>query len=105
MAGDARNTPDVRTYVAECFYVGVKQSDLVALGDRAGRAADELTEEGRRVVFLGSILVPEDEIVLIQFAASSAHDAADAATRAGIPFDRVVESVNTAAPASDLRKE
>jgi hypothetical protein len=94
MGRDARNAPDARTYVAECFRVGVKQSDLEEIGNKATDAAGQLSRQGRHVRFLGSILVPEDEVVLVQFEAVSADDAAEAATRAGIEFDRVVESVN-----------
>jgi hypothetical protein len=92
----SRNAPEEehRSYFAECFSVGVTERDLAEIEARAGRAAEDLTREGHTVAYVGSILMPEDEVVLIQFEAQSSADAAAAATRAGISFERVVESVN-----------
>jgi hypothetical protein len=84
---------DEHIYVAECFRVGVTEGDLPEIGARIDRAVGELTSEGRRVIHLGSLLMSEDEVVLVQFEASSAQDAAEAMSRAGITFERVVESV------------
>jgi len=56
-------------------------------------AAAQLTREGRRVRFLRSILVPEDETCFYLFQAQTGDAVREAATRAGLRFDRVREAV------------
>ena len=61
---------------------------------RARSAAAELTPEGTRVAFDGSIHVPEDEICFFTFAAPSAREAVLVAQRAGLEPFRVVEAIS-----------
>jgi hypothetical protein len=61
--------------------------------DRAGRAASELAREGTPVRYVRSIYVPEDETCFLLYEADSADGVREAARRAGLPFDRVVEAV------------
>lgn len=68
-----------------------------ALADAAGRvaaAAEELAGEGLPVRYLQAIFVPKDETCFLLFDASSAQDAATATARAGIAFERVVETMS-----------
>jgi hypothetical protein len=78
--------PEPTSFMAECFWPGVKAADVRALDERARRSA-----AGTDVRFLGSVLMPGDEVVLCEF-----EGAADAvrlvAERAAIPFDRIVET-------------
>ncbi len=76
----------------------------LARGDAGGRAAreqrarsvvDELTREGTRVSFEGSIHVPEDEICFFTFDAASGREAALVAQRAGLEPLRVVRAVTS----------
>lgn len=62
---------------------------------RARSAAEELTREGTRVRFEGSIHVPEDEICFFTFDAPSGSDAALAAQRAELDPFRVVHAVSS----------
>jgi hypothetical protein len=59
--------------------------------DAVSRVADELTRAGRQVRLLRSILVPEDETCLYLFRAQSGDVVREAATRAGLRFEHVVE--------------
>src|ERR1700730_15637661 len=59
--------------------------------DDVARVADELTREGRHVRLLRSILVPEDETCLYLFRAQTGDVVREAATRAGLRFEHVVE--------------
>ena len=74
-------------YVAECYWPGVKESDLANL-DALARAASD-----REVRYLSSMLMPEDEVVFCFFDGPSAEAVGEIARRAHIPFERIVASV------------
>jgi hypothetical protein len=57
-------------------------------------AADELTQEGQHVRFLRSIFVPEDETCFYLYQALSIDAVREAASRAGLRFQRVTEAVS-----------
>ena len=78
------------TFVAECFWPGVREADVEAL-ERRVRAATE--GEGDAVRYLGSILMRDDEVVLCQFE-GEAGAVRRTAERAGVPFDRILETTN-----------
>jgi hypothetical protein len=77
-------------YVAECFWPGVRESDLSALDERATASAAELARDGDRVRYLGSLLMPQDEVVLCRFEGSEP-SVRLAAERAAIPFERILQ--------------
>lgn len=81
-------------YLAECFLPGVQEADLQALDTRAKASSAELSATGREVEYLGSLLLRVDEVVLCLFAGSP--DAVrEAAERAGVPFERIVETARS----------
>ena len=84
-------------YVAECFWPGVADADVRALDDRAAAAATDVSRRGRRVGYLGSILMREDEVVLCFFE-GSAEAVRLAAELARIPFERILESAGSPWP-------
>jgi uncharacterized protein DUF4242 len=73
------------TYLAECFWPGVSEAKLAAA---AGRTAHD-----RTATCLEVILIPADEIVLCLFQAPSQSAVTTASRRAGLPSERVVESL------------
>ena len=81
----------MQTYLVECYWPGVSEPQLVDAIARTGREGETVTDEGVRLV--ESILIPTDEIVLCVFEGSSAGAVRAAAQRAGLPAERVVESV------------
>ena len=81
------------SYLVETYLARGARGERVARDGRARSAAAELTREGTRVGFGGSIHVPEDEICFFTFAAPSGRDAALAAQRAGLEPLRVVEAI------------
>jgi|SRR5262245_34282443 len=89
------STPTDAAYVAECFWPDVDQEDVDRAADRIQRSAAEMTSEGRRVSFAGSILMPSDEIVFYLFDGDSVEDVREACVRAEIPLERVVESIRS----------
>ena len=79
------------TYLAECFWPGVREDELKALDERAQKSAAGFSNQGRPVRYLGSLLMREDEVVLCLFT-GSADAVRDAAEHAEVPFDRIVET-------------
>ncbi len=78
-------TASARLYLVECFWPTVTQAKVLAASERA--AADS------SATCVDVVIVVEDEIVLCLFEAPSEQAAWDAATRAGLPCERIVESV------------
>jgi hypothetical protein len=82
----------VPSYLVETYLARGDGGTRAARERRARSAADELTQEGTRVRFKGSIHVPEDEICFFTFDAPSGHEAAVVAQRAGLDPLRVVRA-------------
>jgi hypothetical protein len=80
-------------YAAKCYWPGVSPNQLEEVGTRAGRAAGRRRRRGGAVAYLGSILFPDDEIVLCLFDAPSRAVVKQTSEEAGIPCERVMSSV------------
>jgi hypothetical protein len=76
-------------YAAKCFWPGVTEDDL----RRAAARARENADPGARAVFRGVLYLPGDELALCLFDAESRAAAKRASERAGMPCERVIESV------------
>ncbi len=74
-------------FIVERYWPGVTEAD-VRLAAAALRAAG-----GPDIRYLGSILMPGDEVVLFRFDAASARQVAASSERAGLRCDRVVPAV------------
>jgi Protein of unknown function (DUF4242) len=61
--------------------------------ERARLGAEELTREGTPVRYVRSIFVPEDETCFFLFEAETVDGVREAARRAELHFERIVESV------------
>ena len=85
-------------YVVERYLPGLDQRQLVRLLGKLGKVTDDLRREGMRVRYLGSTIVPGDEACFCQFDGPSEAAVVEANTRAGVPFDRIVEAVTVPAP-------
>jgi hypothetical protein len=83
--------PHRTEYLAECFWPGVSESDLLALDERASASAAELSADGEAVRYIGSLLMREDEVVLCRFEGSEPA-VRRVAERAAIPFERILEA-------------
>jgi Protein of unknown function (DUF4242) len=86
-----------RTYLVECFWPGVSEELLADTTARATTAESAVDE----VSCLETILVPHDEIVFCVFAGPSAERVGDVARHAGLPVERVCESVRTTREEND----
>lgn len=81
-------------WVAECFWPGVREADLAALDERAGRSAAAASASGQPVRYLGSVLMCEDEVVLCLFGGERSATR-QAAVAAGIPFERILRAAGS----------
>jgi hypothetical protein len=76
-------------FVAKCYWPGVTEGELEALAARATR----VHPVRRDVAYLGSLLFAADDLVLCLFEGPSRAAVKRAADRAGIPCERVMDSV------------
>lgn len=76
-------------------YVSRTDPDAVDAGAaRARHAAEQLTRHGTQVRFLRTIFVPEEETCFYLYEAAFAEDVREAARRAQLPADKVVEALS-----------
>ena len=78
-------------YTAKCFWPGVSETALRLAAARA---------EHEAAGFRGALYLPGDELVLCLFDSPSPEDVRRASTHAGLPCERVIESV-WVAPANE----
>ncbi len=83
--------PQATEFLVECFWPGVRDSDLHDLDQRATAIAADLSVDGDAVRYLGSLLMRQDEVVLCRFEGSM-EAVRRVVERAAIPFERIVEA-------------
>jgi len=77
-------------YTAKCFWPGVTDSDLRVAAARAGGTTGERPPQAR---FQGALYLPGDELVLCLFESSSPGSVKRASELAGMPCERVIDTV------------
>lgn len=83
----------VRTfYVAECFWAGVRETDLRDLDQRIEAAVLATSGHSEPVRYLGWLLVIDDEVVLVFFEGPMG-TIRRVAEHAEIPFERILQAV------------
>jgi hypothetical protein len=85
-------------YTAKCYWPGLDAQQL----ERAIRKLLRRRVRGRRVSYLGSIVFPDDQLVLCLFDASSKAAVQQASERAGLPCERVMQSAWLTCPNSRI---
>jgi hypothetical protein len=88
-------------HLAECLVPGMTTEIAESLGDRV---RTELARSCSPVSFLGSLLMPEDEVLLCLFAGPLAEVRA-LSERAGLPFERILRCVGVGWTNPDERKD
>jgi hypothetical protein len=76
-------------YTAKCFWPGVTEDTLRLAARRAGNESGEQPQ----AAFRGALYLPDDELVLCLFDAFSRASVKQASERAGMPCERVIETV------------
>jgi hypothetical protein len=79
-------------FLVELYVSKTNCGDVAAGAERLGRAAAELTAEGSPVRVMRSIFVPEDDTCYVLTEAATAELVRDAASRAAVAVERVVEA-------------
>ena len=87
--GHTRRTIAAMLYTAKCFWPGVTEDELRLA---AARAEDD-TEGPPQTVFRGAVYLPGDELVLCLFDSASRASVKRASELAGMPCERVIETV------------
>jgi hypothetical protein len=78
-------------YTAKCYWPGLDPRRLEEIA--ATRAAEPSVRREDGATYRGSLLFPNDELVLSLFESTSRAGATAAAEQAGIPCERIIESV------------
>ncbi len=82
-------------YLAELYRASAGSGDLAKAAARARAAASAMTRAGTRVRYVRSVFIPADETWFLLYDASTAADVLEAAGKAGIRLERVVEAIET----------
>jgi hypothetical protein len=88
-------------HLAECLVPGMTTAIAASLG---AQVRTELARSPSPVSFLGSLLIPEDEVLLCLFAGPLTEVRA-LSKRAGLPFERVLRWVGVGWTIPDERKD
>ena len=104
MSPDTHAPEDERLFLVERYWPGVDEPMLRASLPRLDRAVGEVRARGRAVDHVGSLLVPEDQVVFSVIRAESVELVLEVNERAGLPVDRVA-SVTTLGFRSDTSEE
>jgi hypothetical protein len=88
----------VATFVVEMYLPRGRAGERSQLDRRAREAATSLSAEGVPVRHVRSVFVPEDEMCLCFFEAPAAAVVAEASRRAGLSYERIVETQESGLP-------
>jgi hypothetical protein len=80
-------------FMAECFWPGVTAQKVVDAGERVRQASHAISSNDGLARYLGSILIPTDEIALLFLEAASIDAATELAEQAALPSERILEIV------------
>ena len=83
-------------YTAKCYWPGI---DAVEFDRVASSRLSRRSTESLSIVYRGALLFPDDDLVLCLFGAASRAAVKQAAERARVPCERIIDSVWLPAPA------
>jgi hypothetical protein len=83
--------------MAECFWPDVSAQKVADAGERVRQASYAISSDDGSSRYLGSILVPTDEIAFCLFEAATIEAATGLAQRAAVPSERILEIVRLGA--------
>jgi hypothetical protein len=81
------------TFLVERYWPGVDLDRLRAALPRLEAAAEAMSAGGRTIAHVGSILMPDDEVVFSLIAADDLSAVGELNERAGLPADRIARAV------------
>jgi hypothetical protein len=80
-------------FLVELYVSGADGASVGRDSERARFEAEEMSRAGTPVRYLRSIFVPADETCFLLYEAGRMEDVEEAARRAAVPFERIVETV------------
>jgi Nickel responsive protein SCO4226-like len=83
----------VPTYLIERYWPGVRIERLRDALQRGRRVMEQMNGEEAHLRHIGSILIPDEEVVLSVYEAPSAEAVGQLNERASIPVSRIVEAI------------
>lgn len=86
-------TDSSKTYVVECYVTGVNGLAVQRAADATAGQVRRLGPAAGNVEYLGALLIAVDEVVLHAFRATDAEIVRRVSAAAGLPFERIVESL------------
>lgn len=97
--------PALKTFLVEHYWPSVTPVEFERAAELVRTAAEELARQRKSIRYLHSTLVPEDELGITVLAADSQALVEDAYARAGVRFDRIVESLELASVGNEMTWE
>jgi hypothetical protein len=94
-----------RTYLVESYWPGVTEAIHADRAERVEAAARALRATGSDIEFLGTVLIPSDEVAFWRFASATRDGVEQASSEAGLAYDRVLECVELSAAAARQRSD
>jgi hypothetical protein len=82
-----------KTYVVECYLPGIDDAAVRRAVDGTAGEVRRLGPKAGAVEYLGALLMAVDEVVLHAFRADGPDLVLQVSVAAGLPFERIVESV------------
>jgi hypothetical protein len=95
--------PRATIYTAKCYWPGVTEAEIVRVAENVGHLAR--SREESPINCIGTIFFPADELVLYLFEASTRAAVRQASERAGMPCERIMESVWLTGPGTRRQVE
>lgn len=83
------------TFLVEHYWPGITPTEFACAAERVRATAEELAARGRRIRYLHSTLVPEDEAAFCVLEAESKELVREAYVEAGVPHERILDAVES----------
>ena len=90
------------SYLVESYLARTRAVALDGATKRASEAAEAMRIAGIVVRHVRSTFLPDDEVCLHLFEAESLEAVTEVIRRAAIPYDRIVEAIESQAPPGDV---
>jgi len=84
--------PALRTFLVERYLPSLERDEVTAAAERMSVVDRDLAPDSGSVTYIGTMLVPEDEVVFHVIGADSAELVDRVCRLAGVAFERIVES-------------
>ena len=99
----SRDGDPIEIFLVERYWPDVDVDELRRVLPRLESAATVMRSEGRQVDYIGSILMPVDQVVFTLVAATDEREIRQLNERAGLPVDRIAKAIALAGTAMPSR--